>query len=54
MHLLIYVQSFIQRTAKKLQLSIEVLKLIFNYYKVFSTKSNVHEMLGSREFGSIF
>jgi len=50
---LIYVLSFIQFSARKLLLSIVVLKLIFND-KVFSTKLYAHEMFGSREFRTIF
>ena len=44
--LLFYVLSFIQFCARKLLLSIVVLKLIF-IYDVFSTKLYAHEMCGS-------
>jgi len=51
-HLLFYVLSSTEFCARKLLLSIAVLKLIFNY-KVFSTKLHAHEMFGSREFRTI-
>ena len=45
--------SFVQFYARKLLLSIVVLKFIFNY-RVFSTKIYAHEMFESREFRTIF
>ena len=44
--------KFIKLYARKLLLSLVVLKLIFNY-QVFSTKLYAHEMFVSREFKTI-
>jgi len=48
-----YALSFIQFCARKLLLSILVLRLIF-HCEAFSTKLHAHKMSGAREFRTIF